>query len=66
MNCKFIPFALCSALLAGCGGTSGGPTITDGSGNPVHIGIPADRAGGNASYGPGHPEWPREPATSGR
>jgi hypothetical protein len=66
MNSKFILPLACAAFLAGCGGGGGPRTVTDGSGNPIHIGIPADRASGNASYGPGHPEWPREPATSGR
>lgn len=45
-------------VLAGCG--SGGPTVTDGSGNPVHIG------NAPANAGPGSPGWPREPAVSGR
>lgn len=42
--------------LAACGGTGGGPAITDGSGNRVQIG------GDTASVGgPGSPGWPRSP-----
>jgi hypothetical protein len=48
------------AGLAACG--SGGPTITDGSGNPVVIGGPANTIGG-----PGSPGWPTyTPSQAGR
>jgi hypothetical protein len=64
MNSKFTRF-LIAALLAGglaaCGGTNGGRTITDGSGNPVQIGSQP-----NASSGPGSPGWPQVPSASGR
>ena len=56
MNSKFIPLlaAAFALSLAACGGTTGNTTFTDGSGNPVRIGVDP-----NASFGPGHPGWPQ-------
>jgi hypothetical protein len=65
MNSKFALSLLAAVALASglsaCGGTNGGRTITDGSGNPVQIGSQP-----NASSGPGSPGWPEVPAVSGR
>ena len=65
MNSKLALSLLAAAVLASglsaCGGTTGGRTITDGSGNPVRIG-----ADPNASTGPGSPGWPQAPAVTGR
>ena len=61
MNSKFILALLVLLGLAACGSAGGGPTITDGSGNPVRIGSDP-----NATTGPGSPGWPKEPAVSGR
>lgn len=60
MNSRSILPLIAILALAACG-SAGGPTITDGSGNPVRIGSDP-----NATTGPGSPEWPREPAVSGR
>jgi hypothetical protein len=62
MNAKFILSllaAFAAVSLAAC--SSGGPTVTDGSGNPVRIGQAA-----NASGGPGSPGWPEIPVNTGR
>ncbi len=60
MNSKCILSVLLVLGLAGCG-TSGVPTMTDGSGNPVRIGSDP-----NATTGPGSPAWPQVPSASGR
>ena len=60
MNSKFILPVFAALTLAACG-TGGGPTLTDGSGNPVRIGSDP-----NATTGPGSPAWPQAPSASGR
>lgn len=44
--------------LAACGGTGGGPAVTDGSGDRVQIGGDTASAGG-----PGSPGWPAPTAS---